>query len=260
MNHPRRSIVSEIEWIGQNKFDFIDLTFEPFDDAELNIVKIKNLLEKYHLEAIGHTNPHLPSIFPIDTIRDACINELKKSLEFFALLQIKKVNIHPFYYGSHFSDEEIVAANLKILKIISDFAKNFDVTLMLENSVHPFANAHQFKKATEILPDLKVHLDIGHCNLTEDIEETVQDFFNVYGKKITHLHIHDNHGKEDEHLPLGCGTIDWEKIIQIIKSAHYDGTITLEVYCGDRDYLLFSRDKFLKMWHHASSGKSNNKI
>jgi len=58
----------------------------------------------------------------------------------------------------------------------------------------------------------------------------------------------DNKGRNDEHLPLGCGSIEWEKIIGIMKNAGYDRTITLEVFSYDRDYLLLSRDKLKRWW------------
>ena len=32
MNHPARDPIGEIEWIGQNGFDFVDFTLEPPPD------------------------------------------------------------------------------------------------------------------------------------------------------------------------------------------------------------------------------------
>jgi len=58
----------------------------------------------------------------------------------------------------------------------------------------------------------------------------------------------DNKGKEDDHLPLGCGNIEWEKIIKIIKKFKFNKTITLEIFSPDRDYLLLSRDKLKSWW------------
>jgi sugar phosphate isomerase/epimerase len=63
------------------------------------------------------------------------------------------------------------------------------------------------------------------------------------------VHLSDNFGKrEDLHLPLGAGAIDWRNIISMLKNSGYDGTITLEVFSQDRRYLLFSRDKLREIW------------
>jgi len=52
----------------------------------------------------------------------------------------------------------------------------------------------------------------------------------------------------DLHLPLGCGDVDWERAVKILKD-YYDGTITLEVFSRDRDYVLLSREKLKKLWN-----------
>ena len=53
---------------------------------------------------------------------------------------------------------------------------------------------------------------------------------NTFRDKIIHIHWHDNHGRKDEHLPIGEGLIDHEKIVRALKNIKYDRTITLEVF------------------------------
>ncbi|MDD3256809.1 MAG: sugar phosphate isomerase/epimerase [Methanocorpusculum sp.] len=70
------------------------------------------------------------------------------------------------------------------------------------------------------VPGMGLTLDIGHANTTGNLE----DFCKIILPKAYHLHIHDNHGKYDEHLPLGKGSIDWNKIMpKIVKE--YKGKI-----------------------------------
>ena len=68
---------------------------------------------------------------------------------------------------------------------------------------------------------------------------------------IAHMHMHDNHGFRDEHLPLGVGTIELPKIIAGLKGIGYDKTITLEVHADDREYLQISQRKLKEMWAKA---------
>ncbi|MFH1122185.1 MAG: TIM barrel protein, partial [Pseudomonadota bacterium] len=58
----------------------------------------------------------------------------------------------------------------------------------------------------------------------------------------------DNFGKEDSHLPIGAGIIDFERILRGLKETQYDSTLTLEVFSRDRDYLKLSKEKIKKMW------------
>ena len=41
------------------------------------------------------------------------------------------------------------------------------------------------------------------------------------------MHIHDNMGKKDEHLPLGKGTIDWKQVME--KLSDYKGIFVTEM-------------------------------
>ena len=79
------------------------------------------------------------------------------------------------------------------------------------------------------------------------------DFCTHLGGHIKHVHVSDNRGTNDDHLPLGVGNIDWKEAISALKSTGYDGTITLEVFCDDRSmlpqYLDTSRKLLLDLWN-----------
>jgi len=118
---------------------------------------------------------------------------------------------------------------------------------MLENFIAPFDRPEAFEKIINEIPDLEIHLDVGHCNLGNHRNLT-EEFFGKLGGKIIHVHFSDNKGRNDDHLPLGCGNIEWGRTVEVMKRFGYDGTITLEVFSYDRDYLLLSRDKLKRWW------------
>jgi sugar phosphate isomerase/epimerase len=70
-----------------------------------------------------------------------------------------------------------------------------------------------------------------------------------YGAMIFgHVHANDNFGKEDNHLPIGTGIINFEKILRELNEAQYDETLTLEVFSRDREYLKISKEKIKRIW------------
>lgn len=246
MNSPRNDLFDEIKWISENGFDFIDLTIEPPKAYNFNILKAKKALRDYDLEAIGHTNPFLPAIFPLNSIKKACIDEFKKYITIFSKLGITSMNIHP-YYGIRSSTEEYkIKENIQLLKHVNKICKSKGITLMLENYIKPIDSPQNFSKILREIPDLKIHLDVGHCNINQE-KNLTEAFFNRFGNKIIHLHFSDNKGQDDDHLPLGCGNIKWGEIMRVIKKYKYNKTITLEVFSPDRDYVLLSKDK-IKNW------------
>ena len=97
MNHPRRDVLKEIEWIADMGLDFIDLTLEPPVAAawKVDAKAIRRALEKRRLAAVGHTAYYLPLTSPFESIRRAAVEELKKCLEVFGELGVRWMNIHP---------------------------------------------------------------------------------------------------------------------------------------------------------------------
>ncbi|MBS7629846.1 sugar phosphate isomerase/epimerase, partial [Candidatus Bathyarchaeota archaeon] len=73
------------------------------------------------------------------------------------------------------------------------------------------------------------------------------EFIERFSDKIRHVHLSDNDGSGDLHLPIGCGKIDWHETLRCLKRC-YDGTITLEIFSSDRNYALFSRRSLKEIW------------
>jgi sugar phosphate isomerase/epimerase len=53
-------------------------------------------------------------------------------------------------------------------------------------------------------------------------------------------------------MPLGVGTVNWQKAVNALKATGFDSTITLEVFCNDPDmqykYLDMNRKLVLELW------------
>ena len=69
-----------------------------------------------------------------------------------------------------------------------------------------------------------------------------------YGNRLRHVHLHDNRGTGDDHLPLGAGTLDLTGCIRALKASGYDDTITLEVFTPDTQLVRFSAEKLRRLW------------
>lgn len=75
---------------------------------------------------------------------------------------------------------------------------------------------------TEGIEGIGITVDIGHANTVGKVRE-----FLPLVQKADHIHIHDNHGISDEHLPLGKGNVPWELVGHTI-AVSYSGTIVVE--------------------------------
>jgi sugar phosphate isomerase/epimerase len=73
--------------------------------------------------------------------------------------------------------------------------------------------------------DVGICLDYGHANMMGDLAEAIET---VSGHLWT-THVHDNHGREDEHLVPFAGTIEWDTAMMETQKIGYDGVLMLEV-------------------------------
>ena len=88
-------------------------------------------------------------------------------------------------------------------------------------------------------PYLGICFDSGHANLlaaSSDI--SIRDEIIDAGEYLWTLHIHDNDGSGDQHLPPGDGNIDWGLVIRALREADYKGVFMMEIQeRGDPDSL-----------------------
>ncbi|MBR6735258.1 MAG: sugar phosphate isomerase/epimerase [Oscillospiraceae bacterium] len=72
----------------------------------------------------------------------------------------------------------------------------------------------------------RVCLDVGHAFVSS--KRDINEWLDVLMPWISHVHVHDNTGDFDRHLPLGDGNIDWESVLNRILDKSPDSTFTLE--------------------------------
>jgi sugar phosphate isomerase/epimerase len=197
---------------------------------------------------VGHTAFYLPIASGIEEIRRASLVELRRCVDVFAELGARWMNVHPDRHAPMHDRAFFVQKNLATLGELLPYAANRGVGIMLENLPGDFNTAQQLGELLDPLPELGLHLDIGHANLMV-LESTVDELLAAYGTRLRHVHLHDNKGGgADLHLPLGTGSVDVRGAVQRLQEVGYDGTITLEVFTPDRHHLAYSRDSLQRIW------------
>lgn len=250
MNHPGHDIIKEIEWMAEMDMDFVDLTLEPpaANATSVDVKAIRRALADHGLSVVGHTAYYLPLSSPFESLRRAAVEELKICLRVFAEVGASWMNIHPGRKPPLHTWQFTVERNLQTIRELLPMSREYGVGLMLENIPGEFNTALELGELLDALPEVGLHLDIGHTNLMLE-DNSMESIIRRYGKRLRHVHLHDNKGgSADLHLPLGTGTIDIPRAIALLKELGYDDTITLEVFTANRDYVALSRDILRRLW------------
>jgi sugar phosphate isomerase/epimerase len=119
--------------------------------------------------------------------------------------------------------------NLKTTRLLLKIAGDYGVKIAVENVPEPYpflmkSVEHFAKFYEEINEDIGLAFDIGHANLNGQIER----FLTVFKDKIVHIHAHDNDGKDDQHLGIGLGNIDWSNVANLLRKISYDKIVIIE--------------------------------
>ncbi len=251
MNFPGRSVLKEIHRIHEEGFDFVDLTLEPPAAWLPDGKEVGRLLGDLQLGAVGHSAWHLPLASPFAELRTLARDLFRRMLDTFAEADIELVNVHPDPRVPLHSSDQVATLNARAIQRLAADAADRGIRLMVENIDRTFSTADELRAIFQAVPEAAFHLDVGHANLRlgpAQPNRTVE-LLEAFGDRLVHVHVSDNRGgPEDLHLPLGAGTINWKQAVAALKEAGYDGTVTLEVFSREREYLRTSRRLWLEWW------------
>lgn len=73
--------------------------------------------------------------------------------------------------------------------------------------------------------DVGICLDFGHAHMDGDLLDAIE----TVSEHLIATHVHDNRGRQDDHLLPFEGTIDWAGALTAIQKVGFEGTLMLEI-------------------------------
>jgi len=193
---------------------------------------LKSLRESYSLKYSVHAPfADINIASPSKPMLKATLKRLEESIAYASALNSYMWVFHPglktgvsmFYPGMDWLQ------NLKTTRLLIKMANDYGVKIAIENVPEPYPFLMKSvedltRLYEEVNEDMGLVFDVGHANLNRQIER----FLTVFADKIVHIHAHDNDGKDDQHLGIGHGTIDWKNVANLLKKVSYDKTVIVE--------------------------------
>jgi sugar phosphate isomerase/epimerase len=254
MNFPGRSVAKEIHRIAEDGFDFVDLTLEPPAAWLPDGKEVGRLASDLGLGLVGHTPWYLPIASPFAELRTVALQQLERAFDTFSDAGVTLVNVHPDPRVPLVAADQVRRANAEAIGAVARAAAQRGLRLMVENIDRTFSDASEMAAVLDTLPEVGLHLDVGHANLrlARSEQNRTRSLLEAFSGRVWHVHISDNRGGTDDlHLPLGAGFIDWRAVAGLLKGSGYDGTVTLEVFAREREHLRTSRRLWLRWWSEA---------
>lgn len=259
MTNPHRDLLPQVRWIGEQGFDYLDLAVEPPRAAagDLDCRAVREAAAVFGMEIVVHTSPFLPVASAHAGTRRAAWEELAATVPLALELGSSLMTLHYIGAPPFFSGREVVDTYAGLLDRLAEASLRHGggVRIALENSPFNRNEALLFHRIFRQAPDALLLLDVGHTHIGGECGAAAAFLNDPFtGPRLAHVHLSDNDGKSDLHLPLGAarGGIDWRSRLADLRRHPYDGRMTLEVFSPDREYLLLSRDKLRRWWGAAA--------
>jgi sugar phosphate isomerase/epimerase len=234
--------------VAENGFSAVEVfcSRAHFDYAsKQDIQSLAGMLRRHHLEL---ASLHAPTSKDASAMRESGIplsvcevervrrieamDEFKRAIDVAEELPFPRMVLH--MGGSRESaDARKRDAAFSTLEHLVLHARHVGVTLCVENTPGEMgqpAYLRAFVDETR-LTGLRFNFDVGHAHLGEEPPaERIEKAFEPMRDLVANVHLHDNHGEKDEHLPPYDGSIDWETAIPVLKTApENDLAIVLEL-------------------------------
>ncbi|MBC7221034.1 sugar phosphate isomerase/epimerase [Candidatus Bipolaricaulota bacterium] len=173
---------------------------------------------------------------PVPSLAAAALGEVVGAVDLAADVGAELVVVHPGHVDPDYlpldGERDRAAQRFRFaLEVILARARRRGVEVTVENKqrspgwdmVH---TAAEHRVVLDLFPALGACLDFGHLHTTGG---EPAPYVAALGERLVHVHLHDNRGERDEHLPLGAGTVPWQAALAALERGRYGGRIVLEI-------------------------------
>ena len=155
-------------------------------------------------------------------------DKLRRCFELLEIFKPVSVVCHLNYEENKHSDrlDEWLQNSLATWREFLAVAEENSTIIMFENTYETSPAIHQRFLQTLNSPHARFCLDTGH--LMAFAKSTWQNWLPPLENRLGQLHLHDNHGGSDEHLPIGAGDFDFAGLFAYLKKQQLAPLVTLE--------------------------------
>lgn len=168
-----------------------------------------------------------------DTIRQASLDRIRQAFDLIPYFQPLKIVCHPSFDDRYYvtCDDLWLENSVNFWRQLIPLVKDTGTIIALENVYEKEPDI--LRRLLEMLASDQVCFcfDTGHFNVFS--HAPLKTWMEQMGRYIGHLHLHDNFGKFDEHLPVGSATFPFEQFFMALKDLKARPTITLEAHAQE---------------------------
>ncbi len=163
-----------------------------------------------------------------DRVREVTGFRFNQVLDAAARFHPQVIVFHPGYDRWRYDgDVDLwLEKSLSTWKPLAEKAESLSLKFAVENVFEE--NPSVLKRLFDALdsPRIGYCLDAGHGHLFSEVP--LLQWVEILGPRLLEMHLHDNHGQADEHLPVGEGEIPFAEIFSTLRTQDLHPIYTIE--------------------------------
>jgi sugar phosphate isomerase/epimerase len=161
--------------------------------------------------------------------RQAAVREAELALAVLKRIRAKYVVVHlgtPAKYAAASDNNRLAASRSveEICKVVEPLGARVAVEVIPNDLSTPSSLVAMIEREFDGT-GVGICLDFGHAHLMGDVADAIE----AVAEHLITTHVHDNRGREDDHLVPYQGSIEWPSALVHMRKIGYDGTFLLEL-------------------------------
>jgi len=185
--------------------DFVEI----MDDGP-HYIDSTEILDTFSLRYSFHAPSRTVNIASIlEPIRKASVEVISQC---FTLAAEKGSNVvvHPGYFAWEEEREKALNQFKRSLADLNRISGELSVTYFMENMGNWNYFFLRYPAELDMIDGIGLALDVGHAHLNQCLPEFLET-------RLSHVHLHDNDGRDDTHSEIGKGSINFPPVMRAIR-------------------------------------------
>lgn len=231
INVPYEMLLARLDFAIQNRL-LPEIYFDgnALDTAQPeDIERLAKRLSEQEIDVALH-GPYMDlSPGGVDTkVKEVTLERIGKTMDLAALFKPKTVVFHPGFDRWRFGAyrDLWLRNSIEVWKPVAGKAEEIATTVAIENVFEE--EPQTLKDLIEGVdsPNFRFCFDTGHYFMCS--KAPLPQWFDLLGEHIAEVHLHDNDGTRDDHLPLGHGKMDFREFFGLLGRIAPHPIITVE--------------------------------
>jgi sugar phosphate isomerase/epimerase len=163
-------------------------------------------------------------------IRRVTVERLRRVFELIPLFRPRSIVCHPSFDEKYYisSEEQWLANSIETWRCLIEYVRSTETIIAMENVYEK--GPHQLLPLFDALdsPHIRFCFDTGHANAFGSAPYT--EWMEILGDRLGEIHIHDNDGTTDQHLPVGEGNFPFRELLALVRRENLTPILTVEAH------------------------------